>query len=88
MINIQTGVDVYPIPVPSTQENIQPILQFKEVPIYTKKIVQKEDRKRKRPSPLKKPEIEILKKVFKRANDAVETIVEHGLTSAMTEFNS
>ncbi|MEK6952962.1 MAG: hypothetical protein AABX29_08165 [Nanoarchaeota archaeon] len=59
MINIQTGVDVYPIPVPSTQENIQPILQFKEVPIYTKKIVQKEDRKRKRPSPLKKPEIEI-----------------------------
>src|SRR3989344_1113190 len=60
MVNIQTGVDVYPIPVPSTGENIQPILQFKEVPVYTKKLVQKEDnKKRRRPSPLRKPELEI-----------------------------
>ena len=36
----------------------------------------------------KKPELEILKKVFKKAEGAVETIVEHGLTQAMTEFNS
>jgi|SRR3989344_2952711 len=36
----------------------------------------------------KKSEIEILKKVFKRAQGAVETIVTRGLTNAMTEFNS
>ncbi|MDO8590321.1 MAG: aminoacyl-tRNA hydrolase [bacterium] len=35
----------------------------------------------------KKSETEILKKVFKRAQGAVEAIVEHGLTRAMTEFN-
>ncbi|MBI2499855.1 hypothetical protein HYV88_06435 [Candidatus Woesearchaeota archaeon] len=65
MMNIQTGVDVYPIPVPSTKGNIQPALQFKEFPIYTKKLVQKEDRKRKKPSPLKKPEIVPLIKTTK-----------------------
>ncbi len=36
----------------------------------------------------KKPELEILKKVFKKVASAVETIVEHDLTRAMTEFNS
>ncbi len=36
----------------------------------------------------KKSEIEILKKVFKRAQGAVETIITHGLDRAMTEFNS
>ena len=36
----------------------------------------------------KKSELEILKKVFKRTQDAIETIVERGLTQAMTEFNS
>ncbi len=35
----------------------------------------------------KKSELEILKKVFKRALAAVEAIVEHGLAAAMTEFN-
>lgn len=35
-----------------------------------------------------KSEIEILKKVFKKAADAVETIVSSGFTRAMTEFNS
>ncbi|MEX0919493.1 MAG: aminoacyl-tRNA hydrolase [Parcubacteria group bacterium] len=35
----------------------------------------------------KKPEVEILKKVFKKVVEAVETIVEHGYTRAMTEFN-
>lgn len=61
VMNIQTGTEVYPIPVPSNEENIQPVLQFKEVPIYTKKLVQKKEdnRKRKRPYPLRKPELEI-----------------------------
>ncbi|MDO8728291.1 MAG: aminoacyl-tRNA hydrolase [bacterium] len=36
----------------------------------------------------KKPELEILKKVFKSVQGAVEAIVEHGLASAMTEFNA
>ena len=36
----------------------------------------------------KKSELEILKKVFKRASEAVEMIVGRGLTNAMTEFNS
>ena len=36
----------------------------------------------------KKPELELLKKVFKRALGAVETIVEQGLAAAMTKFNS
>ena len=35
----------------------------------------------------KKSELEILKKVFKRAQGAVETIVEQGLATAMTKFN-
>ena len=35
----------------------------------------------------KKSELEILKKVFKRASEAVEMIVGRGLTNAMTEFN-
>lgn len=35
----------------------------------------------------KKSESDELKKVFKRVADAVETIVEEGLTKAMTEFN-
>ncbi|OHA89460.1 MAG: hypothetical protein A3C70_03005 [Candidatus Zambryskibacteria bacterium RIFCSPHIGHO2_02_FULL_43_14] len=36
----------------------------------------------------KKSEIETLKKVFKKANEAVQIIVGEGLTRAMTEFNS
>jgi peptidyl-tRNA hydrolase, PTH1 family len=36
----------------------------------------------------KKSEAEILKKVFKKVKDAVETIVDDGVTRAMTEFNS
>ena len=39
-------------------------------------------------SDFKKPETEILKKVFKKVVLAVEMIVESGLTKAMTEFNS
>ena len=39
-------------------------------------------------SEFKKSEADILKKVFKRVSDAVETIVNHDLTKAMTEFNS
>ena len=35
----------------------------------------------------RKPEMEVLKKVFKRVASAIETIVEHGVTRAMTEFN-
>jgi len=35
----------------------------------------------------KKPEVEVLKKVFKRAVEAVETIIESGHARAMTEFN-
>jgi len=36
----------------------------------------------------KKPEMEKLKKVFKTIVTAVETIKDHGLAPAMTEFNS
>lgn len=36
----------------------------------------------------RKPEMEILKKVFKKAAQAVEKIVEEGLAPAMTEFNN
>src|SRR3989344_2333414 len=36
----------------------------------------------------KKSEMEILKKVFKKALGAVETIVEQGLAAAMTKFNN
>ncbi|MDO8569188.1 MAG: aminoacyl-tRNA hydrolase [bacterium] len=36
----------------------------------------------------KKSEMEILGKVFKRAQGAIKAIVEHGFTHAMTEFNS
>ena len=39
-------------------------------------------------SDFKKPEMEILKKVFKSVVTAVETIKEDGLGPAMTEFNS
>ena len=35
----------------------------------------------------KKPEMEILKKLFKRVQGAVEAIVEKGVGPAMTEFN-
>lgn len=35
----------------------------------------------------KKPEMEILKKVFKKIAEAVETIAERGYQAAMTEFN-
>ena len=35
----------------------------------------------------KKPEMEIMKKMFKKAAEAVEVLVESGLTKAMTEFN-
>jgi len=38
-------------------------------------------------SEFKKPEMEILKKVFKKVAAAVETIAASGLQSAMTEFN-
>ncbi len=50
-VNIQTGVDVYPVPTPSYEGNIQPVLEFKEVPIYTKQII----KRKKKPSPLKRP---------------------------------
>ena len=36
----------------------------------------------------KKSEMKILKKVFKRVGEVVSTIVERGMTRAMTEFNS
>ena len=36
----------------------------------------------------KKPEMEVLKKVFKKVVEAVEMIVEDGLSPSMTEFNS
>ena len=36
----------------------------------------------------KKTEMEIMKKMFKKSAEAVEMIVEQGLTQAMTEFNS
>ncbi len=36
----------------------------------------------------KKSEEVVLKKVFKRVRDAVDTIVSHGLALAMSEFNS
>lgn len=36
----------------------------------------------------KKSELELLKKVFKKALGAVEMIVEQGLAAAMTKFNS
>jgi len=36
----------------------------------------------------RKPELEILKKVFKRVSEAVRTIVEYDLTRAMTEYNA
>lgn len=39
-------------------------------------------------SEFKKSELDTIEKTFKRVSDAVETIVEHGLTQAMTEFNS
>ncbi|MBI2673734.1 MAG: peptidyl-tRNA hydrolase [Candidatus Zambryskibacteria bacterium] len=39
-------------------------------------------------SEFKKSEYEVLKKVFKRVQEAIETIVESGLTRAMTKFNS
>ena len=35
----------------------------------------------------KKPELEILKKVFKKVAEAVEVIVEEGKEAAMSEFN-
>lgn len=35
----------------------------------------------------KKPEMEVLKKVFKKVAEAVETISEESLQKAMTEFN-
>src|SRR3989344_2127129 len=35
----------------------------------------------------KKSEMEILKKVFHRVQNAIEAIVKRGLASAMTEFN-
>ncbi len=35
----------------------------------------------------KKSEMEILKKVFKRASEAVQMIIKEGLAPAMTEFN-
>lgn len=38
-------------------------------------------------SEFKKSEADELKKVFKRVSDAVEMIVEEGLTKAMTEYN-
>ena len=38
-------------------------------------------------SDFKKQEEEVLKKVFKRAKEATEAIVEHGVGPAMTEFN-
>ncbi len=38
-------------------------------------------------SDFKKPELEVLKKVFKKVAEAVETIVEEGLQTAMTKFN-
>lgn len=39
-------------------------------------------------SEFKKPEMDVLKKVFKSVVSAVEMIKEDGLQSAMTEFNS
>ena len=39
-------------------------------------------------SDFKKPEAEILRKLFKKVAEAVEKIVEDGLGPAMTEFNS
>lgn len=38
-------------------------------------------------SEFKKSEADALKKVFKRVSDAVQRIVDEGLTKAMTEFN-
>ncbi|MDP2641732.1 MAG: aminoacyl-tRNA hydrolase [bacterium] len=38
-------------------------------------------------SEFKKPELETLKKVFKRAKEAVEVIADRGIAPAMTEFN-
>ena len=35
----------------------------------------------------KKPEIEKLKKVFKKVNEALEVIIEEGRSKAMNEFN-
>ena len=39
-------------------------------------------------SDFKKPELETLKKVFKKATEAVQTMVAEGLTIAMTKFNA
>lgn len=39
-------------------------------------------------SEFKKPEMETLKKVFKRVNEATQVLTEEGLTRAMTKFNS
>lgn len=38
-------------------------------------------------SEFKKPELEVMKKVFKSVVTAVETILDRGLAPAMTEFN-
>ena len=35
----------------------------------------------------RKPELDELKKIFKKVQGAIETIVESGLTQSMTEFN-
>ena len=39
VINIQAGSEVQPIPIPSTQENIQPVHEFKDVPKFMQKTV-------------------------------------------------
>ena len=38
VLDIPSGIDVQPVPVPSTETKIQPVQQFKEIPLYTQKI--------------------------------------------------
>ncbi len=47
ILNIPTGVEVLPVPVPSTENIMQPEYEFKEVPQYTQKIILEPESKEK-----------------------------------------
>ena len=76
-VNIQTGIDVYPVPMPSQEGRIQPALEFKEVPIYTKQII----KKRKKPEPLKRPEE--IKLTIKPENIVTKNLITDNITNSV-----
>ena len=49
LMNVPAGVEIEPVPIPSTEQQEQPRLEYKEIPKYTKKLIKKPIIERRKP---------------------------------------